>query len=134
MENDTGLGFGFAKAIVHDLEGMTRFYKSVFDLKEAMRYEADTARGPISEVILTRTGEMMTPSLAIYKFLDRDGPTGTDSILGFTVRDAQPTLDRACRSGGRLVEAVKTMPDLGISVAFVEDPEGRLVEIVQLHG
>lgn len=133
MENNEGLGFGFAKAIVHDLEIMTEFYKSVFDLKEVMRYEADTARGLISEVILTRTGEMMTPSLAIYKFVDREGPSGTDSILGFTVADAQLTLDRACQSGGRLVEAVRAMPDLGISVAFVEDPEGRLVEIVQLH-
>lgn len=133
MERDAGLGFGFTKAIVNDLEGMTEFYKSVFDLREVMRYEADTARGPISEVILTRTGEMMVPSLAIYKFLGRAGPIGTDSILGFTVQDAQATLDRACRSGGHLVEAVKSMPDLGVSVAFVEDPEGRLVEIVQLQ-
>ncbi len=39
---------------------------------------------------------------------------------------------RAETAGGRVTDPIREMPDLNLRVAFVEDGEGHLIEVVQM--
>jgi predicted enzyme related to lactoylglutathione lyase len=124
--------FSFTKALVADLEKIAIFYKAVFDMKEVMRVQDKIAGKRIDEIILSLSGEMETPSLILLKFVDQAPPAASDSILGFTTADLDAVLQRVRKAGGAVVQESKTMPEMGLKVGFATDPEGRLLEIVQM--
>jgi predicted enzyme related to lactoylglutathione lyase len=129
----TALALSFTKAIVADLPAMASFYKTVFGLKEVMRVQDVIAGQPIDEIILSPTGEMMPgSSFVLLKFVDQPAPASSDSILGFIAPDLDELLRRLQAAGGTVAQEVRTMPELGIRVAFAKDPEGRLLELVQM--
>ena len=136
MADSTALvaqGLSFTKAIVADLMAMAQFYKSVFGLKEVMRVQEAIAGQAIDEIILSPTGEMMpSSSFVLLKFVDQAPPQSSDSILGFITTDLDDLLRRLQAEGGSVTQEARTMPELGIRVAFARDPEGRLLELVQM--
>lgn len=123
----------FTKAIVADLPAMAVFYQSVFGLKQVMRVQEAIAGEAIDEIILSPTGAM-TPSssFVLLKFVDRAPPTASDSILGFITQDLDALLQRVRAAGGKVTQEACTMPELGVKVGFATDPEGRLLELVQM--
>lgn len=133
MSQSMPIGLAFTKAIVGDLLTMAKFYKVVFDLKEVMRVREAIAGEAIDEIILSPTGEM-TPSssFVLLKFVDRAPVTTSDSILGFITLDLDALLTRVTQNGGTIVQAARSMTELGVRVGFAKDPEGRLLELVQM--
>lgn len=126
-------GLSFTKAIVADLQAMAEFYKSVFGFKEVMRVQEAIAGEAIDEIILSPTGAMMpSSSFVLLKFIDRAPPQSSDSILGFITADLDDLLRRLQSAGGTVAQDTRTMAELGIRVAFARDPEGRLLELVQM--
>ena len=65
---------------------------------------------------------------------NRPAPRDSEVILGFQTRDLTTVLDRADRCGGGLAAPIKEMPELGVRVAMVRDPEGHLCELVESQG
>ena len=63
---------------------------------------------------------------------DREASPRGEVILGFTTDELPALLERVSRAGGRVVDPIRAMPELGIRVAFAADPEGHLAELVQL--
>ena len=123
--------FGFTKLVVADLERCLAFYASVAGLEESGRVDADIAGRKISEILLHPT----TPggaNLVLLHFHDRPQPSGDEVILGFITADLEGFVMRARDAGGSVYEEIKTMPEHGVRVAFVKDPEGHLIEVVQL--
>jgi len=137
MTNNTAAtpaeALSFTKAIVADLPAMAAFYQSVFGLKEVMRVQEAIAGEAIDEIILSPTGEM-TPSssFVLLKFVDRAPPAASDSILGFITQDLDALLLRVRAAGGTVTQEARTMTELGVKVGFATDPEGRLLELVQM--
>lgn len=126
-------GLSFTKAIVADLEAMAEFYKSVFGFKEVMRVQEAIAGQQIDEIILSPTGEMMpSSSFVLLKFIDQAPPKSSDSILGFVTADLEDLLRRVQAAGGTIAQETRTMAELHLRVAFARDPEGRLLELVQM--
>lgn len=130
--NPAAPALSFTKAIVADLPAMANFYQSVFGLRQVMRVQEDLAGEPIDEIILSPTGEMMPGSFILLKFVDRQPPAASDSILGFITDDLVALLQRVRANGGTVVQEPRTMAELGIKVGFAKDPEGRLLELVQM--
>ncbi|MDX2276646.1 MAG: VOC family protein [Hyphomonadaceae bacterium] len=125
--------FSFTKLVVDDLEKSAAFYKEVLGLEELMRVDEAVADRPISEILFKQTVEGGA-TFALFKFLHESAPAPGEVILGFVTPDLEALLQRATKAGGKIVQPIKSMPQLGIKVAFVADVEGRLLEVVQMLG
>lgn len=127
--------FSFTKVITKNLDGLAAFYEAVFGMRELQRVKSHVGTEPIEEIILTISGDMASePVLVLFNFLERPPLTATDSILGFTVADLDEILTRLRKAGGTVVAEPKIHDEGGarVRVAFGADPEGRLLEIVQM--
>lgn len=124
--------FSFTKALVHDLALMNTFYQTVFGWRQVASVQDRIGGEPIDEIILSPTGNMSMPSLILLKFVERPAPAASDSILGFTVENIQAVFAALSAAGAVVVDAPREMPHLALIVGFARDPEGRLLEIVQM--
>ncbi len=123
--------FGFSKLLVNDLEAAATFYSSVCGLTELARVTSDIAGRPISEIMYNPTGEGGA-TFVLLQFTDSDARGSDEVIIGFQTDDVDAFVERAVAAGGSIVEAVKSMPEHGVRVGFVADPEGHLIEVVEL--
>jgi len=126
--------FGFCKLIVADLEGAAAFYRQVFGIVDWTRVTKDvsaTTGGPIDEITFRPTANG-GPSLTLLKLADKHAPPRGEMVLGFITPDIAALLDRAVAAGGRIATPIEVQPEHRVKVAFIEDPEGHLVEIVEL--
>lgn len=123
--------FGFTKLIVQDLEAMATFYKEVAGVTESGRVSSAVGDRRIDEILFNATAEG-GPTLVLFKFLDREAPAREESILGFITPDLAAFVERTKAAGGVVVTEIETQAEHGVKVAFVTDPEGHLLEVVEL--
>jgi predicted enzyme related to lactoylglutathione lyase len=125
--------FSFTKLVVDDLDRMADYYCAVFDLHRTgrLRIEQGAIGEPIEEIFLCPSPDDRYGTFVLFKFLDRPAPRDVETILGFQTSDLETVLERARRGGGRLAAPIKAMPELGVRVAMVLDPEGHLCELVE---
>lgn len=123
----------FTKLVVDDLDRMADFYCAVFDLHRTGRHASESgALGePIDEIFLCPSPDDRYGSFILFKFKDRPAPRDNETILGFRTRDLKAVVERACRAGGALAAPIKEMPELGVRIAMVRDPEGHLCELIE---
>ncbi|MCG3170578.1 MAG: hypothetical protein CALGDGBN_02145 [Pseudomonadales bacterium] len=125
--------FGFTKIIVDDLDRIAGFYKATMGFREYQRVKDDVAGEPMEEIILIH-GEQMGQSvpLIVWKFPQRKAPAESDSILGFQTANLDALVGKVVAAGGSVVQAPRDNPEHGVRVAFAKDPDGRLLELVQM--
>ena len=126
--------FGFCKLIVDDLEAAAAFYRRVFGIADWTRVTKDhsaTTGGPIDEITFRPTANG-GPSLTLLKLLDRSAPPLGELVLGFITTDLKSLLDRAIKAGGRITTPVEEQPEHRVKVAFIADPEGHLIEVIEM--
>lgn len=123
--------FGFSKLIVTDLDKVADFYKAVFGLTEMVRVDSDVAGREISEIMFNPTAEGAA-TFVLFKFHDQPAPSSAETISGFQTDDVVALVERAKSAGGKVVAPVRDMPEHGVKVAFIEDVEGHLIEVVEL--
>jgi len=122
--------FGFTKLVVGDLEAAADFYTSVCELTEMARIDSAIEGRPISEIMFNTTGE----GAATFVLLTYNGapaPKAGELILGFITKDIDAFASRVVAAGGRVAEQATPRPQHGVKVAFVRDPEGHLIEVVE---
>ena len=123
--------FGFTKLLVVDLEASATFYKTVFGLEERGRVRSEIADRKIDEIMF----EPQTPGGASFVLLHFDGvtaPSSDEVILGFVTTDLSGLVARVERTGGTVVAPARKQPEHGVLVAFVNDNEGHLIEVVEM--
>jgi predicted enzyme related to lactoylglutathione lyase len=123
--------FGFTKLLVADLEASAIFYKNVFGVKERGRVRSEIADRKIDEIMF----EAQTPGGASFVLLHFDGvtaPSSDEVILGFVTTDLSELLTRVERAGGSVVAPAREQPEHNVRVAFVNDNEGHLIEVVEM--
>lgn len=125
--------FGFTKLVVQDLEGAAAFYKDVAGLVEMARVQDAVGGRQIDEIMFNATGEGGA-TFVLFKFLDRDAPARDEVILGFQTSDLVSFVERVKAAGGKVVDPIQVKAAHGVKVAFVTDPEGHLIEVVELLG
>jgi predicted enzyme related to lactoylglutathione lyase len=130
MADAPGAEFGFSKLVVGNLERSAAFYQAVCGLVEAGRYDAEIGGREIREILFRPTSKG-AGTLVLLSFVDDPRPGAGEAILGFSTPDLDAFVQRARAAGGSVFQAPKTIDDLKIRVAFVKDPEGHLLEVVQ---
>jgi len=123
--------FGFTKLVVDDLERCAVFYSKVFGLTETIRVSDDIAGRRIDEIMYQPTSPGGS-SFVLLRFPDEatTGPAGV--IPGFITTDIEALVERAVAAGGTVIEPPLDRPAHGVTTTFIEDPEGRLIEVVQM--
>ncbi len=128
----TVIPLGFTKLIVEDMDKMSAFYSAVCGFEEEARADDQIAGRAIREAYF-RSDPPGTGTFTLTKFREESRPTGINTvILGFVATDIVRFVDDAQAAGGKLVEPLQTRAEHGVKVAFVEDLEGNLIEVVEL--
>ena len=125
--------FGFTKLVVGDLEKSARFYKSVCGLTEQARIDSAVGGRAMSE-ILFNPSTAGGATFVLLAFHDQPQPASSETILGFTTTDIAGFVDRVRSTGGTIVDDIAARPEHGVKVAIVNDPEGHMIEVVELLG
>jgi outer membrane receptor protein involved in Fe transport len=120
--NTTGGAVLFTPRAPRDENGLV-------DGARVTRDKSASSGGPIDEITFRCTGRG-GPSLTLIKFLDRSSPPLGETILGFHTADIDALVERARLAGGALARPICDIPDHGVRVGFVADPEGHLIEVV----
>jgi predicted enzyme related to lactoylglutathione lyase len=126
------LSFGFTKLVVRDLDTIERFYCDVFGLKRVHFVSTDEHKFALDEAILTLTGKSDSHALVITRYRSRTCPPAGAVWTGFSVSDIDETLEVVERNGGRIEVPVHDNPKHRVRAAIVGDPEGHLIEIIQM--
>ncbi|MBY0511834.1 MAG: VOC family protein [Rhodospirillaceae bacterium] len=123
--------FGFTKLVVADLEKSAAFYKATAGFTEQARVDDAIEGRRIQEIMFNPT----TPGASTFVLLsypDAPKPVQGELITGFITDDIAGFVQRAERAGGRITEAPHAKPEHGVKVGFVRDPEGHLIEVVEM--
>ena len=129
--NSRGNQFGFSKTFVHDLDAMASFYENVFGMLPFNRHQ-DVMFGRQIDEITYQSTYPGGPALTLIKYMDSEGPSAGESVQGFITQNLEELIERAKAAGGTVPEAIRTIPEFGIKVAFVCDPEGHINEVVEM--
>src|SRR4051794_12886922 len=114
---------------VSDLERSERFYVDVLGLEVTNRIDTPEVR----EVIVGNPADGARLLLAKH----RDGhdaiaPSGIWKVFVET-DDAAALYERAVAAGAEPVEPPKHLEQFKVTIAFVRDPDGYLLELGQIH-
>lgn len=121
----------FTKLIVEDIDRMSEYYCALCGFAEEGRGDDQIASRPIREVYF-RSDPPGTGTFTLTKFLDRPRQPAEAIILGFVAADINQFVENAVKVGSVVIEPVQSRPDHGVKVAFVKDPEGNLIEVVEI--
>lgn len=128
MTNQLQPQFILFKLIVADVAAATAFYQQVFGFSVRRRIE-----GPgFFEVLLEQAPGGFT--LVLYQH--RDGrPIDVGNAygpLGFIVADIAAEIARSLAAGARLIEGPVEFE--GLQLAFLTDPDGHEIELIEVQG
>jgi lactoylglutathione lyase len=121
----TAAKLAFMKLIVADLARAQAFYETAFGFAQADAFDTPD----FEEVMLRQADNDFLLLLLRYKDGRRHPDAAAHGATGFVCTDLQASLDKAIAAGATLTMAPR---DVGPTrVAFVTDPDGHEIEIIQ---
>jgi len=120
------------RVVAKDAEALGKFYAAAFGMHETNRLQTQT--GP--ELFLnfgdTVEAARSNDSPAVVIMQTPEGPAG-DPVMHviFTVTDAAATAAAAKTAGATVAREATQYGTSGIFIAFVVDPEGNRIELIQ---
>ena len=120
----------FTKILVDDLDAESAFYSTVLGLVEKHRVVGGEGGGAYTQSVMCCVGSD-EPSLLLLKPLHGKAPTPGEAVLGFAVADVDEVVRATKRAGGSVRSGPRSLPDHGLRIAQVTDPEGHLLELLQ---
>jgi catechol 2,3-dioxygenase-like lactoylglutathione lyase family enzyme len=127
----TTLAFSFTKLVVADLDAAERFYRQALGLQRLHRAELPEVPIPQEQCALAVPGEGGL-ILLLARYLDRAAPPPGEAWTGFLVTDLAAAVEAVGAAGGRVVVPIHQAPAQAVQAAIVADPEGHLIELVQV--
>lgn len=127
-----GMTYIFAKTFVHDLNAMAAFYENVFGLIPFGRHQ-DAMLGRNIDEITYQASYPGGPALTLIHYLDSTGPIAGEAVQGFMSDNLEAVVERALAHGGSAPDAIRDVPEYGLRVVFILDPEGHVNEVIQMH-
>ena len=119
---------GNVAVLVADLERSERFYVDVLGLEVQSRISTPD----VDEVILGSPDGGSNLALARHRKLE-GGPGGGLWKIFVNTDDAASLYDKACAAGAEAVDPPRLLEQFRVTIAFVRDPDGHLVELGQRH-
>jgi len=125
--------FVFTKMIVADIERAFAFYSSVFGLIEIARISNGEGENEMHEIIIGRAGEqgVPVPTLIVQRYPNKLLPPLDAVTLGFTTSNIEATIAKAIAAGASVTVPVTTQAEHHVKVAFLVDPQGATIELLQ---
>jgi catechol 2,3-dioxygenase-like lactoylglutathione lyase family enzyme len=127
----TTLAFSFTKLVVADLDASERFYREALGLQLLHRARLPDVPIPQEQCALSAPGEG-GHILLLARYLDRPPPAPGEAWTGFVVTDLAAAVAAVGSAGGRIVVPIHEAPGQTVQAAIVVDPEGHLIELVQV--
>jgi len=128
----TALAFSFTKLVVSDLDASERFYRDVFGMKSIHRVVSEEHTYGLEEVVMSISGAKGEHELIITHYLNRPCPLPGAAWTGFAVADIAATLDDVEKAGGKVEVGVHENAEHGVLAAIAADPDGHLIEVIQV--
>lgn len=120
----------FTKIVVDDLDAQAAFYSTV--LGQVVKHRFTGGDGPHGfEEIVMGSAAGDGPSLLLIRYVGGSTAQPGEAVFGFVVADVDETVQAARAAGGTVRSEPREMPQVGMKVAELADPEGHLVEIIQ---
>lgn len=126
----TALSFGFTKIVVADLGRAERFFAQAFGLQVLHRVVAEDHAYPLEEIVLSLSPE--GHKLVLVHYLTRPCPPAGSAWIGFTVTDMASALEAVEANGGKVEVPAHDSPEHSVIAAIAADPDGHLIEVIQL--
>ena len=120
------------RVVAKDAEALGRFYAAAFGLKETNRLQTQTGPELFMNFGATADAARANERPAVVIMQTPEGPAG-DAVMHviFTVTDAAATAAAAKAAGGTVTREASQYGNTGIFIAFVVDPEGNHIELIQ---
>ena len=122
--------FGFTKLIVADLALLEPFYVDVLRLSVVTRISVDEPDWALDEVVLGIPG-VTGCQLNLVQYRKRATPPPGEAVIGFYVTDIEAICAAAVRGGGVISVPVQHLAAHNLSLAYIADPEGHLIELLE---
>ena len=129
--SNLGMTYIFAKTFVKDLEAMAHFYENVLGLIPFNRHKDAMFGRPIDEITF-QSSYAGGPALTLIQYLDGAAPAAGEAVQGFMTDDLEAVVARTVSYGGAVPEPIREIPEFGLKVAFILDPEGHINEVIQM--
>lgn len=126
----TVLAFAFAKLIVGDISTLEAFYTGALGLVVTTRLEVGEGAAPMRELFFAMPGSTK-PDFALIEYLGQPVPVPGEALLSFMVADLEATIAAVEAHGGRNLTGVIEAPEWKMRLAFVADPGGHQIELMQ---
>ena len=126
------LAFSFTKLVVSDLDAAAKFYGEAIGLKEVSRHTASASEFAQDEVIMSVSGSNDGAMLLLVKYLKKPAPPTGGAWTGFIVDDLDARVAAALAAGGSELVPIFHQAENNLSAAIIADPEGHVIELVQM--
>jgi predicted enzyme related to lactoylglutathione lyase len=120
----------FAKIVTGNLALLETFYETAFDMRVTGRVSFGEGEAALEETILAM-GEGKGSPLILIRYPNLPVPAAGELVVGLGVEDVAASVEAAVAAGGTLVIPPVDATEHGIRLAFVKDPEGHMLELVQ---
>ncbi len=127
--SDSPHALTFTKICVRDLARSADFYQRALGMRVAARYE----RADLREVQLQYGDGPGEVSVVLMEWVPaREVAVGHEhGRLGIVTRDLDGLVASVRRAGGKITEEPHDLAEHKVRIAFVEDPDGFSIEIVE---
>lgn len=122
--------FGFTKLIVADLALLERFYVNALGLNVVTRISVDEPDWALDEIVLG-IADVKGCQLNLVQYRKRERPPPGEAVIGFYVKDIEAVCAAAVRGGGAISVPIQHLADHNLFVAYISDPEGHLIEVLE---
>lgn len=131
----TTKAFSLAKIQVADIEAAERFYVEALGLEVVGRVTQGEGESLMFERILAVPGApRAAPSFILIAFPNLPCPAPGEATIGFMVDTLEESIECAVRAGARVDVPPTDLPEFGLRLAFLLDPQGHRVELLQALG
>lgn len=128
--NTLSAGMFQSKLIVGNLDVMSSFYSEVLQIYRTRHFTSTMNMRPMEEMMFESSTGIGHP-LVLIQFLDNNALSHGQVVLVFFTDDMDAFIGRVQQCGGRVTER-RDDTEHKARIAFWYDPEGNLVETVQL--
>jgi predicted enzyme related to lactoylglutathione lyase len=112
--------------VVRDLAVAQRFYETALGMKETNRVRVDMLK--MDEVILATPGG--GAAVILMQYDDGRSHAEVGQKIVFAVPSPAAVAEAAVEAGGKVVFPPTLLPDFGATIAFVQDPDGHQIEVL----
>ena len=127
------LALAFTKIFVADLDATTRFYRDAIGLELVTQLAAGDGEDALKESILS-VGGGNSNQLILVSYDHRPAPTPGEACTGLIVLNMETTLTAIEKFGGKILVPIQEIPKHGVRAGIIADPEGHMIELVQMLG